>query len=429
MCAVLRHKVLEERHTYKGVRLDLPLMSKTERLPADAYKASAATQTIRADTVQSTTQAATWYSPSAQNIPNATADLLMLRQLSKGNKLESAKRAWVGGIFDHSHKLAFRFKDARDEVFLALSHFSDSGVLAWPCDIVRIGDMQAEFLKPRSGLLKPVVVAVVDLDAIEAWTFATNSFLHMYHMEPRHRGLLTPAILLRLTRGPMHVLEIACYNAWWLMSRTVVTRFAALKQAAVDSGASLFEALLSVTKQILHFDDEQALDLVCKRLPAEWNATHYSERLLELDQALEVIDINDREEVKATQKQAESKLDDIGVFSGEYKQKRQAVTEAKASSGAKRRRRVASSSSGPSVLPKTIPQSEAKRWIPEGASVWRSNTRNEWWGHYPPFKRVVVPWTIGQEADAMREAIRRLWRQHLEYRGLPESACPHQGIL
>lgn len=421
--------MLEDRHNYRGVKLDCPLMSKTERLPADAYRASPATETIKAAEVQTAGQTADWYSPSAQNIPNGTADIFLLRQLYSQEQLHGARNAWVGGVFDHSHRIVFRFK-GQQTMFLALSHFSDSAVLAWPCSMEALPTTNIKLLKLSERVEEPTLLAVIDLDEVEAFSFKFVSFMDLYVRFPVARGLLRIGIMMEVVRGPLHVLEIACYEGWWLLSRTVICRFAALKQAQIEAGSSLFATLFSVTKHILNLDDESTLGLVRQRLPAERNASHFSERLLHLDQALEVVDHNDQEEVKATKKAAKTKLEDISAFVSEYKQKRATVMSASGSQPANKKRKRGEAS-GPAVLPKTIPQSEAKRWIPEGTSVWRSNTRNEWWGHYSSaqYKRIVVPWTLGQEEPAMREVIRRLWAQWLEYRGLPESDCPIQGVF
>ena len=72
-----------------------------------------------------------------------------------------------------------------------------------------------------------------------------------------------------------------------------------------------------------------------------------------------------------------------------------------------------------------IEQTEARRWIPEGSSIWRSLTRGAWCAHVPPLRRISEPWVVhGCEQLALKTILVRMWAQHLELVGGDPSDCP-----
>lgn len=80
-------------------------------------------------------------------------------------------------------------------------------------------------------------------------------------------------------------------------------------------------------------------------------------------------------------------------------------------------------------LPSTIPQSEAKQWLPPGAYIWRGLQRREWAAHLKPYPRVSCRWAEFTEEGALREILRRVWRQYLEMQGKTEAECPISGLF
>lgn len=238
---------------------------------------------------------------------------------------------------------------------------------------------------------------------------------------------------MQVVHGPCHPLEVACRCAWWAMSRTAIARFAALRKVAIPAGAGLFETLYAAIMQTLDISEGDALALVGIRIATERNALQFSDELLEMDAAIEIIDSRDREEVQQERRSDSAKKQDVETFSKAFREKREQVQAAtankKAKTGQRSRGGASSSSAHPKVLPKTITQAEAKQFLPLGCAVWRSNTRNEWWGHCKPFKRVVAPWLLGEESTAMFRVLKRLWEQHLEQSGQGPEACPFEGLL
>ena len=82
-----------------------------------------------------------------------------------------------------------------------------------------------------------------------------------------------------------------------------------------------------------------------------------------------------------------------------------------------------------SLLPPLITQDQLKVYAPPRCSVWVSNTRNQFWGHCKPYKRVCISWAVNGEEAGKRSLLKKLWEQYLELTGEPASACPWAGLL
>lgn len=410
-------------------------MARTEALPSDAWRAGPSRESLPFAEVQSPQQVAAWHSPSAQNWMVPVGDLALLRHCEATGDYGQVRSAWVGSLFEATHRLIIEMPPA---CYLALGHLSGSCVIALPCVLQPLSEVNLKVVKVVEEVARPVLLPITDLDTIQAYSYRFVSYMSLWTMAPSFsRATLKPAIYMQLVHGPTHPLDIACRCACWAMSRTEIARFVALRKVEIPSGASLFDTMYIATQKILGLSDADVLAIVGLRIVAERNSMHFGEELLEMDAAIEVIDCKDREEVQQERKSAGNKKPEFETLSKAFKEKRQEVQAA--AKPAKRptttalksdaRGGASSSSSRPAVIPKTITHAEAIQYLPPGCAVWRSNTRNEWWGHCKPFKRVVVPWMLGEESSAMFLVLRKLWVQHLELTGQGPESCPYQGLL
>jgi hypothetical protein len=113
-------------------------------------------------------------------------------------------------------------------------------------------------------------------------------------------------------------------------------------------------------------------------------------------------------------------------FKGEYVAKAIALKDAKVVPKGKKMK-VAEL-----VLPHHIEQKDAKMYLPPAANVhiWRSNTRGEWNSHMPPFKRITCSYIkFGSSELALKQCLKLVWKQYLDARGLPETACTVKGLF
>ena len=220
--------------------------------------------------------------------------------------------------------------------------------------------------------------------------------------------------------GPQCPFSLACRHAFWDITRVEIIKFAKVKGIYIPGSASLFQTLFTAIKGILKVSDAAALDYVSTRLVNERNSQQFAEYLTHMDAAIELVGVQDRQQVLNEQKGALYKLYCLDEMKFEYATMRQETD--------KRRKKQPSTKA---TLPRdVISQQDAASYLPENASIWLSNTRNEWWGHYPPYKRMVKTWDMGDagEAEACSAVIMTLWCQHCERKGISKDEIPFQGI-
>ena len=157
-------------------------------------------------------------------------------------------------------------------------------------------------------------------------------------------------------------------------------------------------------------------------IPSDANAATFSDKLLELDAAIEVVDTHDKKDAENEQQSAKHRMHDVKVFKIEYMKKRDELRMAGPPAKKKAKK-------GPSELPFAIPQKEAKLYVPPGAYIWRGMQRNEWWGHLAPFKRAKAKFTVkSEEQSSLKSTLRQLWSQYCWWKAIDkkEPRTTHQ---
>ena len=167
----------------------------------------------------------------------------------------------------------------------------------------------------------------------------------------------------------------------------MIVNFATASGLDIESGASLCDVLWHVVQSTLACDDVECLRLLHRRVARDAAECHHSEAIMEIDEALEVVDHMDLKQFDQAKKDAANKLSSATAFKSEYRQRAAAVGAASASS--KKGRKASAVAKIP--FPHHCTQAEAKRLLPPNASVWRSLVRGEWCGHYPLHRRVTEP--------------------------------------
>lgn len=170
------------------------------------------------------------------------------------------------------------------------------------------------------------------------------------------------------------------------------------------------------------------MESLANRLTTTDTDLQHAATLAEVDEGIEVLEERDHKEVKNVLREHENETTERMNFSRAYQAKRVSIRTAAAStqrSGKQRKGQQSNSELSRRPLPNTISQQEAKSFIPPGSSVWRSNTRYSWNAHVPPRARISEAWAKhGGDQQALKCLLRRMWRQHCELQGLPESQCP-----
>ena len=146
--------------------------------------------------------------------------------------------------------------------------------------------------------------------------------------------------------------------------------------------------LQTVVQGITNLAEDDVMDVLALRLGIDDSSSSFVESLLEVDEAVDLLEKGDVDLLRAEQKGACTRLEGREVFAKEYKEAKQAQRAQKAS-GSRRSKKPARSD-----VPFTILHSEAREFLPPKSSIWRGLTRNSWHGHREGRKRVSASCTM-----------------------------------
>ena len=148
----------------------------------------------------------------------------------------------------------------------------------------------------------------------------------------------------------------------------------------------MLASLMSILKHVLaDSSHEQHLKIAQRRLG---NMTHEMstcvEELLELDEGMQMPDPEDEQELRREMQQRDNREIVIKGFAQSLQEEgKKLPSKATAQSTAK-----AGGYKGFKELPTgTIDQKGARKLVPPGGYIWRSNTDGRWQGHFPPMPR------------------------------------------
>jgi len=274
---------------------------------------------------------------------------------------------------------------------------------------------------------------VMNLDDIECCAIAWRSWA--WQKLNLGAGINSQVVSIRpfVEMEPCSIMQLACRKAFWSLSKTVIKGLAEAKGISIESSATLFETLFAVIQDQLGTDDEATLVHVGQRLTAGEISSQFSEALLDIDEAAEVLETYDVRKVTQAQQDAREHESARLQFKREYGQRRTVVRDLLAKAAVKKGKAAAKAKGkkgDPPPLPSTMCQKTAKQFVPPGSFIWRGLSRSEWCGHMSPFRRVQASWHTFGEEGAMRRVVAMLWEQYCSFHGLPwPDSCPHKELL
>jgi hypothetical protein len=377
--------------------------------------------------VQSNTQSTSWYSPSATNHTVPCADLRCLRDAKAFGDVALVRDAYLGQMFKHHHMFCYEYKSSTAERFwiYPLRHFPDSSVLSIRMQsfTVTVAGEQLQWFEPNLNS-EPFFTSILVLDdSDKACSVQAHSWAWQFRKIPAFRKGRAPAIRIFRDGIVESVMGVACRNAFWLLPRSVIVEYATYFKIAVPAGSSLFEVLCCVIGSYLDLNEVEALRYVHMRMVSLARSTRFSTELLEIDEALEVLDHNDIHAVTERQKTALETLASKNAFINEYvlAKSKHAGGEPPPSVGKK----------WPAAVPLVFPQADVKKYAPPGASVWRGNIRAEWCGHAKPCSRILEKLSNhgNDERATILAMLRRLWVEYNRKEGKPLNSCPIEHLF
>ena len=204
----------------------------------------------------------------------------------------------------------------------------------------------------------------------------------------------------------------------------------------VDSdGSSLFELLWDLVKKLLNYDDVRTLAVVSLRCTDQGRDVAAIE-LDDCDEAMDVLDKDDQEDLRQAKKKAEQSRAERKQFRRACAARRAKIAAAAAKAKAKAK---AAPKAGAKAAPKALARvplpagaathSEAKRMMPPNAYVWRSWRNNAWLVRYPPYGSHHRSWVTHGHSEALRQALVAVWADYLSHNQLGLDACHVRGLL
>jgi hypothetical protein len=227
-------------------------------------------------------------------------------------------------------------------------------------------------------------------------------------------------VTLQARLDAMPLFDVMCNCAFWMLPRTFIVKLAAQYMIRCASAWSLLQCLFHVISEHMHLGPDAVMNIISKRLHLNDLGDAYAPTLLELDEALEVLDQDDRKKVVENQENVVKKMAERSNFARDFKAKRVDIRVAEAKAKAKAKAK-------PKAAPKAfkfesvVELEEAKKLVPQGASVWHGYTRREWCGHHAVSgaRRIQASWDMpGGEVETIRNILQRLWLQHSEWCGI-----------
>ena len=220
-------------------------------------------------------------------------------------------------------------------------------------------------------------------------------------------------------------------QAFWHLGKGVVESTANIVGITVSRATTLFDTLWHVIKTNLSVSDDKCLEIISQRFESPTDEMANG-AILDVDEAVQVLDKDDVDEMKGEQKAEQKRATAKEVFAKKFGEKRREVDlfalEQKSKNEQKKQRTA--NPNAVQVL-SFIGQKTAKLFLPqEGTcSIWKAS-RGEWCGHCPPYKRVHSPFDLHGGEGALHNVLQMLWKQHCRLRGLEyPNDCPHAGLI
>ena len=187
----------------------------------------------------------------------------------------------------------------------------------------------------------------------------------------------------------------------------------------------MFLMLFAVTKQAWRLaDDDKVMDILKHRLAKLQPSSQSVDEFLAIDEAHEVLDVEDIEEVSKAKDKIKRSQAAFDKFGQDFSAKRRETMAASASSSSKTKTKEL-------VLPEVgrIPHSEAKKFMPPGGQLWQDTNPGAWHSRRPGLGGSARRWSTHGQEEALHLVVREAWKQHCYLEGIPPQLCPCTGAF
>ena len=297
---VLCGDVVNQRHHYKSLH-ELSQVTKSLRLDKSAYRPTDDMDSIKEiKTIASHKASVEWHSPGVQQFCGRDADLQLVRDAKiSAEGWRSVRMAWLGGMFNVSHRFVFKMKATDMTCLLGGFHFNDSSVLCIEYNISTVPGYAMEYFLTPLKATEPKLISVFDLisTGMVACKYKWTSWIKQCDKYPRARKTLVPAVRMFLDGKWKPVKVLAAQAAFFQIPKTVLVKFAVYWGVQVDKAGSVLDVLMAMVKAILKIEDDEALKICHSRLVRVSDASEHGKALRQVDAAIQTFDMHDHEKV------------------------------------------------------------------------------------------------------------------------------------
>lgn len=230
--------------------------------------------------------------------------------------------------------------------------------------------------------------------------------------------------------GPVEPLvKTACRQGFWTLGTATLSMLARHLQIQTPQHKSAFNLLFALTTGILGCGSDEALQVMSVRL----GAGHQSnvDELLELDEALDLMDSDERGACTQARTQAHQIRTEATTFKHAWcEQRARVAAESQAASSKKRGKQKALAKVEAKALPPgDFAQAEIRHLVPEGGAIWRNNgSSGGWQAAFAPFKRVSFAGTLYGQRHAAILCLQYLWEAWCVKNGKSRDDAPIIGL-
>ena len=427
LASSIRGNVVSNLHRYKPLPKDLPSAYSVAPLRNEDI-APTGECSMEFNQVVGKSQKAPYWSPGVSNIHAPIADLHAARQL--GANYGKMDGLWKGAFAKPTRKVCFRNVSGggAKQWLLALDHFADSCVLAWPVSLKKFRGQngnEIEWLVDFEEATEPIFEAVCDFKDYEAFVFTWRSWSWQLHFVKDCSEHLEPGLRPFRSSGADEMLKVFATHAFFDMERSLVARIGEDRGIEGKKFPTLFELLMQAVMSVLGCDQERACTILQQRFANMLWKSAWSQEMLAVDEAAKTLDENDREEFWRCREAAQADEVEFKQFEQQWKQARRTASKSTPGAVAKK---VKAAYKGPKTFELSydhIEQKHIKPFFPPQTYVWRARHDTAWQCRFQDLPiRSCKDTAWGGETGAIRELLRHSWHQYLTSEGLDDSACP-----
>ena len=424
-------KVLSDVHGYQEIaQLSEPIPADLQ-LPRDAFEAKGQSDAFLMKDIVNCKPTPEWYSPSAENLGVQHADLALIRQTLEQDKACMMPNAWLGCLANASHDFVLRLAGQHPGPWYAgLTHLSDSACLVWPMLERGVPGTSFTMFTAAPSQAEPVMITIFDLDLWEARAYKWRSPAWQWNMFAASSSSESmPTGVRAVADGlTMPLLRLCAEQAFFSLPKSTLDHLANHIGAEPQKAGDMFASLMSLLKHVLNdFSHEQHLKIAERRLG---NMSHEMsacvEELLELDEGMQMLEPEDEQELRREMQQRDNREIVIKGFAQALQEERRKKLPSKATAQSTAK---AGGYKGLKELPTgTIDQKDARKLVPPGGYIWRSNTDGRWQGHFPPMPRTSYSWAVHGHRGAAVRVLQDLWGSWCTLHGFDTTDAPVAGL-